>query len=184
VTPHEAESIMKERVSRRLFEHSRGVAMTCVELAGLWGAPAVEAETAGWLHDYCKELDADEIMARAEEMGLSIDAVERQRPVQLLHARVGAVEVARLGVPAAVCRAIERHTVGGAGMNVLDRCLYVADAAEPGRRYPGVEELRRLCHRSLDEAVAWSARRTLSRLVERGRPIHPGTTALYNETCR
>lgn len=175
--------MLKEHVSARLFEHSWCVAAACVELAARWRAPIVEAEIAGWLHDYCKELDAREMVARVERAGLVIDPVERRRPVQLLHARLAGAELATLGVPLVSCRAIARHTVGGVGMNVLERCLYVADAAEPGRSYDGVDVLRRLCLTSLDEAVAWSARRTLARLVERGRPIHPDTVALYNEIC-
>jgi predicted HD superfamily hydrolase involved in NAD metabolism len=183
MTPQDAERMVRQRVGRRLYEHCRGVAATCAELAGLWGAPVVEAEVAGWLHDYCKEWTAEELLSRAEELGLSVDPVERLRPVQLLHAGVAAAELAALGVPASVCAAIRRHTVGGSGMSVLERCLYVADAVEPGRRYDGVEEARQLSRRSLDDAVAWCARRTLMRLVERGRPIHPATVALYNEAC-
>lgn len=183
VTPRDAEKMMRDSVSPRLYEHSRGVAAECAALARLWDAAVEEAEIAGWLHDYCKEWPADELLARAETLALAVDPIERSRPVQLLHARVGAAELQTLGVSAAVCAAVRRHTVGGAGMNVLERCLYVADATEPGRRYCGVEELRRLSRSSLDEAVAWCARRTLRRLLERGRPIHPDTVALYNETC-
>ena len=68
-------------------------------------------------------------------------------------------------------------------MNTLERCVYLADAIEPGRSYEGVDELRLLARRSLSQGVAWSAGRTLSRLVQRARPVHPDTLALYNESC-
>jgi predicted HD superfamily hydrolase involved in NAD metabolism len=182
MTSHDAQELLRGRVSERLFEHSAQVARCAVELARRWGAPVEEAELAGWLHDYCKELTAEELLEAAERLGVPVGAVDLLRPVQLLHAPVAAAELEKLGLAPACCRAIRRHTVGGAGMTILDKCLYVADGAEAGRSYPGVEELRALASTSLLEAVAWSARRTLTRLIERRRPVHPDTVALYNET--
>ncbi len=172
---------MRSHVSSRLFQHCANVAAYAAELAHRWGAPAEEAELAGWLHDCCKELDGEGLLASATRLHVSVDPVARLRPVQLLHAPVAAAELGRRGLPEGCCEAVRRHTVGGAGMSTLDRCVYVADAAEAGRDYPGVDELRALAQESLLAAVAWSARRTLVRLIERRRPIHPDTLALYNE---
>jgi len=174
---------MRTRVSPALLAHCAGVAAAASDLAYRWGASASEAEVAGWLHDYCKELGGEILLADARRLGVAVGPLEERRPVQLLHAPVAAAELQRLGLSPACCAAVRRHTVGGAGMNTLERCVYLADAIEPGRSYDGVEELRRLSTESLPEAVAWSARRTLRRLVERRRPVHPDTLALYNESC-
>jgi len=174
---------MEKRVSPSLLAHCSGVAATASDLARRWGASAADAAIAGWLHDYCKELGADVLLADARRLDVAVGPLEERRPVQLLHAPVAAAELARLGVSEVCCAAVRRHTVGGAGMNTLERCVYLADAIEPGRSYDGVDELRRLSTESLPEAVAWSARRTLRRLVERRRPVHPDTLALYNESC-
>jgi HD superfamily phosphohydrolase YqeK len=66
-------------------------------------------------------------------------------------------------------------------MDPLQKCVYLADAIEPGRNYPGVEELRGLAANSLDDALRSLARLTIIDLVERRRPVHPATVALYNE---
>jgi predicted HD superfamily hydrolase involved in NAD metabolism len=182
MTPRDAQDLLRRSVSERLFQHSANVARCMVGMAGRWSAPVEDAELAGWLHDYCKERTAPDLLAAATRLGVPVDPVDRLRPVQLLHAPVAAAELLLLGLPAASAEAIRRHTVGGSGMAVLDQCLYVADAAAEGRVYPGVDELRALLTESLPRAVAWSARRTLVRLIERGRPIHPDTLALYNET--
>jgi predicted HD superfamily hydrolase involved in NAD metabolism len=181
MTSRDAQELLRRSVSERLFAHSANVARCVVEMARRWGAPVEEAELAGWLHDYCKERTAQELLDAAARLGVPVDPVDRLRPVQLLHAPVAAAELLLLGLPAVSAEAIRRHTVGGSGMNVLDQCLYVADAVAEGRVYPGVEELRAMTEGSLPRAVAWSARRTLVRLIERGRPIHPDTLALYNE---
>ena len=183
VTPADAERIMRRRVSPALLAHCSGVAAAATGLARHWGTSPVAAEVAGWLHDYCKELSGSELLADARRLGVPVGPLEERRPVSLLHAPVAAAELERQGVSAECCEAVRRHTVGGAGMNTLERCVYVADAIEPARSYEGVDQLRRLARESLTEAVVWSARRTLGRLVERGRPVHPDTLALYNESC-
>jgi predicted HD superfamily hydrolase involved in NAD metabolism len=181
MTVQEAQEYLRTRVSARLFEHSRHVAVYAVELARRWGASTEEAELAGWLHDSCKEMSGDELLKAAGRLGVPVDPIERLRPVQLLHAPVAAAELAALGLPAACCQAVRRHTVGGPGMSVLDQCLYIADAGDATREYEGVDELRRLARESLPAAVAWSAERTITRLIQKGRPIHPDTVAAYNE---
>jgi predicted HD superfamily hydrolase involved in NAD metabolism len=181
MTESQAEALAAARVSAELLEHCWGVARFAATLAQRWGAPAHEALLGGLLHDYCREMSGEQILSRCSALGLPVSALEQRRPVQLLHARLAAAELASHDLSAACLEAIARHTVGGARMSILARCLYVADTAEPGRAYKGAAELRELAGTSLDDAVRVSVVRTLSHLIERGRPIHPDTIALYNE---
>jgi len=181
MTESQAEALATVRMSAELLEHCRGVARLAAALARRWGAPTDEAVLGGLLHDYCREMSAEHILGRCSELGLPVSALERLRPVQLLHARLAAAELASQSLGAGCLDAIARHTVGGAGMSVLARCLYVADTAEPGRTYKGAAELRELAGESLDDALKACTRRTLLHLIDRGRPIHPDTIALYNE---
>jgi predicted HD superfamily hydrolase involved in NAD metabolism len=169
------------RLPPPLFEHSRNVADYCAQLAGLWQAPVEDAWLAGMLHDYCRGLPASQLLRRCDELGVPVAPLERSRPVQLLHARLAAAELADRGLSAACLDAIARHTVGGAGMSVLAKCLYVADTAAPGRTYEGVEELRTTAQESLEAATLLSVARTVAHLVKKRQPIHPDTVALYNE---
>jgi nicotinate-nucleotide adenylyltransferase len=181
LTVAEADRVMAARVSPKLYAHCARVGRYAAELAQRWGADPQAAELAGILHDYWREADADTVVGRAHELGLEMSELESRRPVQLLHARLAAAELRALGLPEEICTAIARHTVGGPGMSTLEQCVYVADAAEPARSYDGVDELRALAKTSLGAAVAWSNRRGLLQLVEKGRPIHPDSVALYNE---
>ena len=181
LTVAQADRVMAARVSPKLHAHCVRVGRYAAELARGWGADPLGAELAGLLHDYWREADAEMVVRRARELGLEMSELESRRPVQLLHARLAAAELRALGLPEEICSAIARHTVGGPGMSVLEQCVYVADAAEPARSYDGVDELRELAKTSLGAAVAWSNRRGLLQLVEKGRPIHPDSVALYNE---
>ncbi len=65
---------------------------------------------------------------------------------ELWHAPVGAIIAAsEFNVTdKEVLNAIRYHTTGRAGMSKLEKVIYVADMTEPGRNFPGVENLREL----------------------------------------
>ncbi len=176
-----AERLLHERLSTRRVAHSERVARECVALARRFGASPEHAGLAGLLHDLCRELEPAEILRRAREFDIPVGPVEVRRPVALLHGPVAAAELAGVGVPADVTSAIARHTVGGAGMSVLEKCLYLADFCEPDRAFPGLEEVRGLAGISLDAAVAAAARLSLLDLIGRSRGVVPSALALYNE---
>ena len=71
--------------------------------------------------------------------------------------------------------AIYWHTVGRAGMTLLEKVIYLADYTEPGRRFPGVEELRALAQEDLDGALCLGFEMTIRELEERGLSIHLNT---------
>lgn len=160
-------------LSPELEEHSRRVAATASRLAERWGAPPDDAAVAGLLHDLAKETPGEELLAQARSLGIEVGPLEERYPAQLLHAPVAAARAAEAGFSEPAVRAIARHTVAGGGMTTLDRCVFAADAIEPGRRWRGVEEMRRLADDSLDAAVAAIVHRDVERLRRDGRQVHP-----------
>lgn len=177
-----AESLIDGRLSARRRDHAHRVAAEAVLLAERFGAPADKAEIAGLLHDYCRELPDDETMAAAVRHGIVVGPVEARRPKKILHGPVAAAELLALGLDPEVAAAIRLHTVGDAGMTDLEKCVYLADYLEPGRDFPGVDEVRELAETSLDAAVGAAARLSLLDIIRRGRGVVPGALALYNET--
>ena len=89
------------------------------------------------------------------------------------------------GLDAEIAAAIARHTTGGPGMTVLEKCLYLADFCEPAREFPGLDEVRALALTSLDAAVAAAARIACSISSAEGAGWCPGrwrcTTRLMPE---
>jgi predicted HD superfamily hydrolase involved in NAD metabolism len=177
----QAERLIEQAVSARLLAHSRRVAEAAADLARRWSGDPNDAYLAGLLHDLCRAWSAEELLRAAQHSSLTVGEVERRYPVELLHGPVAAAELAGEGLSASAQTAIALHTVGGPGMDVVARCVYVADFCEPGRRFAGAAVVRSVAARSLDEAVATTVRMTLQHLLDRHRVLAPATVALYNE---
>jgi predicted HD superfamily hydrolase involved in NAD metabolism len=175
--------LMARRLSAGLEGHCLRVAGTARDLARRWGADEGQAEVAGLLHDYCRELSREEVLDTARKHGLEVSPLESEYPVQLLHGPLAAKVLGggRADVSAEALDAIARHTVGGSAMSALARCVFVADSIEPGRTYGGVDEVRRLVRTSLDDAVRRIVNRDIERLEQRGRVVHPAMRALAKE---
>lgn len=133
--------------------HVRGVEQEAVSLASFWGEDTGEAAEAGILHDITKKLTHDEQLRLCEKYGIITDAAERETKA-LLHQRTGAYLARDLfGVSKNVFNAIQWHTTGRAHMTRLEEIVYLADFTEPNRDFPGVEEVRALTYRDLDQAM-------------------------------
>lgn len=173
--------LMADRHGPDRFRHVTGVADTAARLAGRFGADAGKAWLAGLLHDYARELPLSEALRLAEAHGLL--GLVAEPSVELLHAPLGAVLVrAEIGVEdPEILAAVARHTTGAPGMTSLDKVVYLADHIEPGRRFPGVDEVRVLAERDLDAAVIAALRRTVAHLEAAGRPVDGRTLTAIRE---
>jgi len=173
--------VLSGRLKPFRVDHSVRVAETASELANLWGADAERAYLAGLLHDYARDESAKDLIDVAESRGLTVTDVDRFFPV-LLHAPVGAVlvrEKLEVSDPQ-VLQAIASHTTGAPVMSLLDKIIYLADMVEPGRRYPGVEYIRRACYVDLHRALLAGMDSTLRYCLDQERPVHPVTIAARN----
>lgn len=164
------------------FAHSLRTAKIANDIAGLHKINSDKAYIAGLLHDCGKILSCQAMVAKAEELGLEIDSVDRQYPY-LLHARIGAIVAKQdfLIDDEEIIKAIERHTLGWLEMSDLDKLIYLVDMIEPARKFQGVDELRRLVHENLDLAFKRGYKYSLSYIIQRGKLFHPLTTEVWNK---
>jgi predicted HD superfamily hydrolase involved in NAD metabolism len=174
-------AVARMRMTPERYEHALAVAASAIELARLHGVSSEEAEMAGLLHDYARDMDAGELLRIAESKGLIRFEIERQVPV-LLHAPVGAWLVRKeLGIEnPAVLRAIEVHTAGAPDMDKLAKIIHLADLIAEGRSYPIVGKLRLAVREDLDRALCMSLAFSIRYMLRRGRMIHPQTVAAWN----
>ncbi len=161
-------------VSPKRFGHIRGVSATAKALASRYGEGVDKAELAGWLHDAMRSYSDEQLLQLADEYGLYVDEYTKKSP-SLLHGPVAAAWAQReLGITdEEVLEAIRAHTVGDASMDKLTCIIYLSDAMEPGRRYEGVEELRKLSETSLYRATFLALEQSREHLLKRGRIPHP-----------
>ncbi len=178
-----AKQLLEKRVSPHRFTHCCSVARYSAYLAKLYHYPEQEARIAGLLHDWDKAYTNDDIRARALAFKTRIDGEVLDFLPALLHGPTGAcaLEADFPFLDGRILRAIERHTAGHEQMSDLDCIVYVADALEEGRSYPGIEDLRALPGTvSLQELFFETYKHVLLYLVQRNAQLHPRTLCVWN----
>lgn len=173
---------VKRRLSPARFAHVEGVVETAAKLARHWGASEEKAVVASWLHDVAKELPDATLLKLAGDFGIIFDDEMAHMP-HLWHAPVGA-ELARreFGIDDPdVLTAIRHHPTGRARMSPLERIVWLADLIEPGRSFPGVDELRRLSMEDLDDALLAAYDNQIRYVLAQGGLLHSDSTAARNE---
>ncbi|MBO4991447.1 MAG: bis(5'-nucleosyl)-tetraphosphatase (symmetrical) YqeK, partial [Firmicutes bacterium] len=71
--------------------------------------------------------------------------------------------------------AVRFHTTGRKGMSLLEKIIFLADAIEPNRSYPGVNDLRAMSEQNLDKACLMSLQRTIEYVRSQGQDLDPRT---------
>lgn len=176
-------SLIKNRMGQRRYTHSVNVSESAVELAKLYGADVEKAETAGILHDCCKEIPKDEMLQIMTDSGIILDAVE-QGTSKLWHAIAGSVYVRDvLGIKDEdIVNSIRYHTTGRAGMSLLEKVIFIADFISAERDYDGVEIMREKAFNCLEDAMLFGLQFTITDLAKRKLTIHSNALACYNDT--
>lgn len=177
--------LMQNRLSRNRFEHSLQVAQVAAEMAAHYGLDEDKAYITGLLHDYAKGISGEDLARIAGDNGLIEDEADLEIP-DLLHAPVGAWLLRyELGIDdEEMLRAIAYHTTGALAMSELDKIIYLADMIEPGRDYPGLERLKCVAGRDLDQGMLLGAESTIRYCLEQRRILHPRTIAVRNYYLR
>lgn len=175
-------SKLEEILNPRRLEHSMGVCDEAVRLADIYGENKEKAYIAALLHDCAKGFDISEQIRLCGEYGIKLDAVTLACPA-VIHAPLGAETARRkFGIEDTdILRAIRRHTVACAGMTRLDKIIYTADMTEPLRNYRGVEKIRALAYRDLDEAFLEALNQSIRFNLEKNTIIHPDTLNARND---
>ena len=144
-------SLLRKNLKESRLKHTLGVRDTAVELARRYGCDTEKAEKAALLHDFCKNLSTEESDALVKKYDIGQEYLGN---TALAHSKTAAkVLEYEYGVDdREILGAIECHTVGKPNMNLLEKIIYVSDAVEPGRDFPGVEELRKLAFEDINKA--------------------------------
>lgn len=174
-------SVVREALPEKRYIHTIGVMETAVRLAEQYGCDVEKAELAAILHDYAKYWSGEKMAALIRQDERSKAVLNHSR--SLWHAYAGALAAEReFGVrDPDVLDAIRYHTSGRAGMSLLEKVIWLADYIEPGRSFPGVDDVRKKAEESLDEAMILALGRTIRFLIENKQPVYPLTFEAYND---
>ncbi|BFH61377.1 MULTISPECIES: bis(5'-nucleosyl)-tetraphosphatase (symmetrical) YqeK [Paenibacillus] len=175
---------VSEQMPAMRWQHTQGVMQTAVKLAEKYGADPAKAERAAILHDVAKYWPVKKMEAMIRDNGLSQDLLLYDKA--LWHAEVGAfVAKQDYGVEdQEILDAIRYHTSGRTSMTLLDKVVCLADYIEPGRDFPGVNNIRELANHSLEEGLVAGFDSTISLLVSRRQIIFPMTVLARNDLIK
>ena len=77
--------------------------------------------------------------------------------------------------------AVRYHTTAKANMSLMSKILYLADYTSRDRDYEDVDTMRKLVDISIEDAMKYALKYTITDLVNMNRAIHPDTLSAYNE---
>ena len=182
LTIEKMQQLLEASLAPKRFRHSVNVYKTALELAVVHKLPVEKIAVSALLHDCGREVPTKESAAKADALNIAIDEVERSQPI-LLHAKLGVYYArTKYGVTdKEILDGILYHTTGAAGMSELAKVVFLADMLEPGRDFPGVDELRRAARKNLDKAMLMAYSNTMRYLLDGVLLIHPHCIDGYNE---
>ncbi|QDW84443.1 HD domain-containing protein [Staphylococcus pasteuri] len=174
--------LVKEKLPEKRFKHSLRVAETAVKLAEIYDSDKDKAELAGVLHDYCKYDDLSTMYQTVRQYDLESDLLSYGG--EILHGPVcSAIMENDFDVKdEEVLLAIKYHTTGRQQMTKTEKLVFIADYIEPGRKTPGVEEIRDMAYNqgSLDKTIYEISKRTVLFLIQKDITVYGATIACLN----
>ena len=158
-----------EAMSEKRRLHTENVVTEAKKLAAIYGADEEKAELAATCHDFFRGKDKDTINCLVNKYGLPDRYMNNPN---LAHGKLAARFLKDdLGIDdAEVIDAVSYHTTGRPDMSLLEKIVFIADAIEPGRDYPGVDEIRRIVDTDIDKACLMSLEGTIEHLKNSGVP--------------
>ena len=180
---------LKEKLPKKRYEHTLGVAYTAASLAMCYGEDILKAELAGILHDVAKAKKSSELKDDMKGYidpytdGDYVDLIADKAP-QILHA-IYAPYLAKKDYKIEdkdILSAIRWHTTGKKNMTMLEKIVFVADYIEPNRKkLPDLDRIRTLSFHDISEAVKAIAKSTIEYLGSQGMYIDKFTYELSDE---
>lgn len=168
------ESYIEKNLNEKRKNHIYGVVETAKKLSVKYGADPQKAETAALFHDMFRSTPVDILNMYVRQLELPPVLLDN---ANLAHGPIAAIIMQRdYGIDDSdILNAVRYHTTGRENMSLLEKIIYLADAIEPGRAYPTVDEARKIAETSLDQACLFSMERSIQYIRERGLFLHEDT---------
>ena len=178
-----AKSYIEANMKPARRQHTENVVKTAQKLCERFGGDGEKATVAAWYHDLARNLPAEELDERVRQWGLDENIIGRPN---LSHSKVACEMMKRdFGIEdEEILAAVAFHTTGRAGMSLLEKIVFLADAIEPARDYPGVEEIRKATELGIDEGCLCSLENTIEHVKEQGRYMDPDTIEARDDFLR
>ena len=169
---------------RGLRAHIGRVRVEASSLAASLALDSGRVDLAAAMHDLCRAMPGEELLAEARHRGVAVNRVEEQAPM-LLHGPVAAARLrGELGVAdVEVVEAVHWHSTAAPGLHAIGKVVFLADKLDPAKaaRYSFIDVVRGLAGEDLDAALEAFLSGELQRLVRGGHLVHPASVGAREE---
>jgi predicted HD superfamily hydrolase involved in NAD metabolism len=165
---------IEKHTSESRKNHIDGVISTADNLAKQYGVDRQKTKLAALCHDLYRGVKDDALNIYVKQLGLPKKYLDN---ANLAHSKIAAEKIHKdFGIEdEEVLNAVRYHTTGRAGMSIIEKVIFLADSIEPGRNYPGVDEIRQVAETDLDRACLMSLERTIDYISKKGYFLDPDT---------
>ena len=143
---------LKDSISAKRYKHSIGTMNEAEKLAIHYGVNVEKAKIAGLLHDCGKSIKKNDNLTHAAlsaELAKSVYHIEDKD----------------------IINAICYHTTGRKNMTLLEKIIFIADKTEINRDYDGVENIRDISYKNIDDALINSLESTIEYVKKRNEEL-------------
>lgn len=167
------------------YQHTLRVAEVSQKYAKYYGLNEEKAYLAGLLHD-CSKGREEFYIEKYKEQWLEFLKNHKDEDIEninLLHGYTGYI-VAKEKYKVydiEILNAIMYHSTGRKDMSDLEKIVLLADKIEPGREYPGVDDIRLKAKENLNLGLFLSTNRSLEYLLNKNEYISLNTIKLRNQ---
>jgi len=140
---NEIKNALGQMLDAKRYAHTLAVCETAVVLSERFGADKNKAYIAALLHDCARGLDEERQIKYCAENGIGLDEYMKN-DINPVHALIGA-DMAKKHfdiTDEVILTAIKNHAIGCENMTIMDKIIFTADAIEPNRAGPEVDEAR------------------------------------------
>lgn len=143
---------LKNNITNKRYIHSLGVVEKAEELSKFYGADVEKARIAALLHDCAKNNEKKYYEKYKDKYSLHEEVIENGAISHQILGRIACKEEYKID-DEEIISSIAFHTTAKKNMSKLDKIIYVSDAIEKNRIYPGVESLREKQFLGLDNIL-------------------------------
>ncbi len=172
---------LKKNINEARYIHTLGVVETAIKLSKMNNVDEEKAKIAALIHDMAKCMPKDKQFEILKNNGVKMDKYLLNSP-QILHGAVGAILAKEImGIEDIdILNAVKYHTTGKENMTTLEKIIYIADYVEPNRKYEGVDKIREVVFKDLDNGVFMGIENTMLHLLKERQLIHIDTINARN----
>lgn len=156
---------IENEMSEKRRIHTYGVMKVAMDLAVKFHENPLKAKVSALFHDLFRDIDVELLNEYVKKYGLQKKYLDNPN---LSHSKIAVIFMKeKYGIyDNDLLNAVSFHTTGRDGMSLLEKIIYIADAVEPNRSYPKVDELRETLKTNIDLACYKAIMNTIKHVDE------------------